>query len=321
MAALSLTGMTKCLCVILTAAFLFGCERRSKTSEADPETLPSPKQDLFSSATPASSVPRSEPLTSRPTPSDDAQASTKRVRTRLQQELARRSPEMSEIAKLHEQWGKTWNPSFDAPLASAFSPEVTNGQIVPPEIVAHINDNVSMLELFAKDQVDFVSDRREFEAAYALTLIASSACMKIGGGIPAFLNRAGSLPPTKGDLVVFRALNDGLLFLENPVVLNDAQFNGWQELATARNPTYRLIAARTFHLVSSDLAQRSVVYRRLLQDSDPAIARIAVTAASLYVTDETVTALSEFRERQNRIGNAELAEVADKALTRMEKRP
>jgi len=200
-------------------------------------------------------------------------------------------------------------------------PEVAGGEVVPSEVIAHLNDNIPFAALFAKDQAGFVSDRKEFEAAYALTLIASSVCMGSGAELPAFLTRAESLPPTKGDVVVFRALADGLLFLEHPAVLTDGQFNGWLQLATARNPVYRLVAARTINSVSSDLAQRSAVYRRLLNDSDPAIARIAVTGAARNVTPETSAALSEFRERQNRLGNAYLAETAAKALARVEKRP
>jgi hypothetical protein len=145
--------------------------------------------------------------------------------------------------------------------------------------------------------------------------------MGSGAELPAFLTRAGSLPPTKGDVVVFRAFSDGLLFLEHPAILNDGQFNGWLQLATARNPVYRLIAVRTFNSVSSDLAQRSAVYRRLLNDSDPAIAKMAVTGASLNLTPETSAALSEFRERHNRLGNADLAETAGKALARLRKGP
>ncbi|MEQ1852835.1 MAG: hypothetical protein ABMA01_14750 [Chthoniobacteraceae bacterium] len=324
MAALNFTKKTKSLYFVFIVAVLLGCERRPNTADPVPEKRPSPKQGILpsvSSATPVSSVPRAEPLTARPKPNDDAQTSIKRVRARLEKEFESRSPEMTGIVKLHALWSETWNPSFDVPLESTSSREVADGQIVPPEVVAHINDYVLAAELFARDQVDFVSDRKEFEAAYALTVIASSVCMGSGAEIPAFLNRAGSLPPAKGDLVVFRALNDGLMFLEHPIVLNYGQFRGWQQLATASNPVYRLIAARTFHLVSSDVAQRSEVYRRLLKDSDPMIARIAVIAASRYVTDETSAALTEFRERQDRIGNTELAEAAAKALSRIEKRP
>lgn len=326
MAALRVTKPILALCV--AAALLGGCDRRSKTAESVPERSPSPTKDAVPSlpATPTPATPRvaaatPQPPMRQPAPSDDAQTSINRVRARLKAEFGTQPADLKNIAKLHAVWTESWHPGFDAPLESASSPEVASGQTVPPEIMEHLSDTTSAAELFAKDQAGFVSDRKEFEAAYALTLIASSVCMGSGAELPAFLPRAGSLPPTKGDVVVFRALADGLLFLEHPAVLTDGQFNGWLQLATARNPVYRLIAARTINSVSSDLAQRSAVYRRLLNDSDPAIARIAVTGASRNVTPETSAALSDFRERQDRLGNADLAETAAKALARVEKRP
>ncbi len=324
MAAPSVNRLANALGVALTLALLFGCGRRPKLDETIPENPTSPKQeDVASTSSPMSlhSVPKSEPSTRQMKPSEDAKASIERVRTRLKREFGSLPSEMKDIGKLHALWGETWTSSFDVPLESTSSREIAKGQIVPPEVVAHLNESATMAELLAKGAVDFVTDQKELETAYALSLIASSACMGSGAELPAFLYRAGSLPPNKGDLVVFRALTDGLMSLEHPAVLNDAQFNGWHQLATAKNPVYRLIAARTFHLVSGDVEQRSEVYRRLLKDSDPVIARIAVIAASRYVTDETSAALTEFRERQNRIGNTELAEVAAKALSRIEKRP
>ena len=154
MAALSVSKLTKPLGVAFAVAFLLGCNRRPNTSETVPPKPPPLSQDVLpsvSSATPAPSVSRSEPLPAQPKPNDDAQTSIKRVRARLKQEFESGSPEMKDIAKLHAQWGATWNPSFDAPLESTSSREVANGQIVPPEVVAHINDNVSMAELFACD--------------------------------------------------------------------------------------------------------------------------------------------------------------------------
>jgi hypothetical protein len=328
MAALSITRTVRAFSAAFAVAWLFGCGKRPDAAQSVPERMPSPTQEIAPSpsSTPPPSAPSltsstPQPSARQPVPADDAQASMNRVRARLKEAFGNRSPDLKDIAKLHSVWNETWHPAFDAMLESASSPEVASGQVVPPEIMEHLKDTASAAELFAKDEAGFVSDRKEFEAAYALTVIASSVCMGTGGELPAFLNRAGSLPPTKGDVVVFRALGDGLLFLEHPAVLNDAQFAGWMQLATARNPVYRLIAARTFQSVSTDLAQRSAVYRRLLTDSDPAIARIAVTGAARNVTPETAAALSEFRDRQNRFGNAELVDAAAKALARVEKRP
>lgn len=324
MVLLSVSRLANALCVVFSLALLFGCRQHPKTTETMPEnpTLPR-REDIVGTSPPMSLqvVPKLEPSTHLMKPHEDALASIERVRARLKRELESRSPEMKDIGKLHALWGETWTPSFDEPLESTSLREVASGQNVPPEVIAHINENASMAELLAKGQVNFMSDQKEFETVYALSLLASSVCTGSGAELPAFLHRAGSLPPNKGDIVVFRALNDGLMFLEHPVVLNDAQFNGWCQLAIAKNPVYRLITARTFHLVSSDVEQVSEVYLRLLKDSDPVIARIAVIASSRYVTDKTSTALTEFQERQNRIGNTELAEVAAKALLRIEKHP
>ena len=315
MVLLSTTKTTQAFCAAYAVVLLFGCGKRPDAEQPEPENMLSPKQSI--APTPSS---KHQSSTSQPAPVDDVQASMKRVRARLKQEFGNRSSDLNDIAKFHSVWNETWQTSFDVMLESASSPTVASGQVVPPEIMEHLKDTVSASELFAKDD-GFVSDRNELETAYALTVIASSVCMGTGAELPTFLNRAGSLPPTKGDLVVFRALSDGLLYLEHPAVLNDAQFKGWLQLVTARNAVYRLIAARTFNSVSSDLAQRSEVYRQLLNDSDPAIARIAVMGASRNVTPETSAALSEFLDRQQRSGNAELVGVATRALERVEKHP
>ncbi|MFZ1219870.1 MAG: hypothetical protein WAO00_11285 [Chthoniobacterales bacterium] len=299
--------------------FLVGCKRHNPPAQLS-ETNPAPEHDpsrlLFTSA--ASSSPEAKPTTVRRPAPVEAKNSMEQVRVRLRQEFGARPTDLKNIAKLHAAWHEAWQPSFDARLESASAPKIAGGEIVPPEILAQLNDTTPSAELFAKDEAVFVDDRKEFEAAYALTLIASSICMGTGAELPAFLNRAASLPPTKGDVVVFRAIGDGLLVLEHPSVLDNTQFASWEQLATAPNAVYRLLAARTFHLVSSDLAQRSALYRRLLGDSDPTIARIAVTAVSRYVTSETSAALSDFRARQSRNGNLELAEAAARALRRIE---
>ena len=328
MVLLSTTKTTQAFCAAYAVVLLFGCGKRPDAAQPESENMPSPKQVIAS--TPSSKTSPSRPIITssmsqssarHATQADEAQASMERVRAQLKEKLENRLSDLNDIAKLRSAWSETWHTSFDVLLESASSPAVASGQVVPPEIMEHLKATVSAAELFAKDEAGFVGDRKEFEAAYALTVIATSVCMGTGAELPTFLNRAGSLPPTKGDIVVFRALGDGLLYLEHPSVLNDAQFKGWLQLVTARNPVYRLIAARTFNSVSSDLAQRSEVYRQLLNDSDPAIARIAVMGTSRNVTPETSAALSEFLDRQKRSGNAELVGVATKALERVEKHP
>jgi len=329
MVALSITRKVQAFCAAFAVALLFGCGKRPEADQSKSENTLSPPQNIAPSPLPTSapstpsltsSAPQSAPRVPA-TPTDSVQGSMKRVRSRLKEEFGNSSAGQNNILKLRSAWNETWHRAFDVILESASSPVVASGQIVPPEIVEHLKDTASYAELFANDEAGFKSDPMEFEAAYALTLIASSACLGTGAELPTFLNRAGTLPPTEGDVVVFRALGDGLLYLEHPAVLNDAQFNGWLQLVTARNPVYRLIAARMFNSVSSDIAQKSTLYRQLLNDTDPVIARIAVMGASRNVTDETSSALNEFRDRQKEFGNTELVDVATKALERVQKRP
>lgn len=329
MVALSITRKVQVFCAAFAVVLLFGCGKRPEADQSKSENPLPPPQDITPSPLPTStpsmpsstsSAPQSSPR--QPSiPTDDVQASMKRVRSRLKEEFGNPSSGQNDIVKLRSAWNETWHSTFDVILESASSPVVASGQVVPPEILEHLKNTASYAELFANDEAGFKSDPKEYEAAYALTLIASSACLGTGAELPTFLNRAGTLPPTKGDVVVFRALGDGLLYLEHPTVLNDAQFNGWLQLVTARNPVYRLIAARMFNSVSSDMAQKSTLYRQLLNDADPMIARIAVMGASRNVTDETSAALNEFRDRQKEFGNAELVDVATKALGRIQKRP
>jgi len=329
MAALSTTMKFQLFCATLAVILLFGCEKRPEVALSESENMSSTAQDVSPNPVLAPPLSRQQITSSVPQssrdgeakPADDSQASMKRIRARLEENFENTSTGQNDIAKLRSAWNETWHTAFDVMLDSASAPAVVSGQVVPPEILAHLKDTALYAESLSNDEAGFVSDRMEFEAAYALTLIATSACLGSGAELPAFLNRAGTLPPTKGDVVIFRALGDGLLYLEHPAVLNDSQFNGWLQLITARNPIYRLIAARTFNSVSSDLGQKSVVYRQLLNDTDPVITRIAVIGATRNVTDETSTALSEFRDRQKKLGNAELVDVASKALERIEKRP
>jgi len=329
MVALSITKKVQVFFAVFAVVLLFGCGKRPEAPRSKSENTLPPSQDIAPNPLPtsppsmpslASSMPQSTPRKPA-TSTDDVQDSMKRVRSRLKEEFGNSSASQNDIAKLRSAWNKRWHRAFDVMLESASSPTVASGQVVPPEIVEHLKDTASYAELSANDEAGFKSDPMEFETAYALTLIAISTCLGTGAELPTFLNRAGTLPPTKGDLVVFRALGDGLLYLEHPAVLNDAQFNGWLQIVTARNPVYRLIAARMFNSVSSDLGQKSALYRQLLNDTDPVIARIAVMGASRNVTDETSAALNEFRDRQKESGNAELVDVATKALGRIQKRP
>ena len=241
------------------------------------------------------------------------------IRERVNNALSETSPGEKDIVKIHRAWGRFWSPGFDVPLESGSVSAVATGKLAPPEILSHINDETSLAELFAKGKVDFIIDNNELETTYSLMLIASLACMKGGAQIPAFLDRAGIVPPTRGDLVIFRVFNDALGFLETPTALDPANFDGWRRMETAANPVYRLMAARMFHLVSNDLQQQSEFYRALLSDSDPAILRIAVRAASRFSTQETLGALSEFKDRQTQLGNIELADQAEKAMLSLPK--
>ena len=144
--------------------------------------------------------------------------------------------------------------------------------------------------------------------------------------------RANALPPSSVDLVIFDAINGALKELDPPRV--DSPFAPWEQLGSAKNPVYRLLALRAALCTSSpaaaglspedpnyarvDASAKLGFYMSYLSEADPTILSEAIAAIATVPTPEARQAIEKFQATQQQRGDATLIQVAADALRTQE---
>lgn len=135
--------------------------------------------------------------------------------------------------------------------------------------------------------------------------------------------RAGVVPPTAADYIIFEAVCNGLAespFLETASSTGPRKTlpggAGVLDLADARNPIYRYMAARFASVAESDNTKLVKFYSSFLNETDPTI-KITAIHALVYTRDPKVAGvLKEFEAKAKERGEAEVLKAIQQEIKR-----
>jgi hypothetical protein len=147
--------------------------------------------------------------------------------------------------------------------------------------------------------------------------------------MPILEERAKVFPPTAADYILYgavsAAIDDNNYDLTphgsptDPTQVSLSRSAGLLQLAHAKNPIYRLLAARAGVFVERDEAKRLNFYSAYLNESDPTIQTAAVTGLANAKTPAAVATLQSFQTAAQQHGNAQGAKAAEEAIQRINK--
>jgi hypothetical protein len=147
--------------------------------------------------------------------------------------------------------------------------------------------------------------------------------------MPILQERAKFFPPTAADYILYdvirTALDDNNYDLTphgsptDPNQVSPSRSAGLLQLAQAKNPIYRLLAAEAANYVEPDKNKRVNFYSAYLNETDPVIQTTAIKGVASTQTPSTTTVLQSFQTAAHQNGNAEGADAAQKAIQQLSK--
>ena len=147
--------------------------------------------------------------------------------------------------------------------------------------------------------------------------------------MPILEERAKVFPPTATDYILYgtirTALDDNNYDLTShgsptdPNQVSPSRSAGLLQLAQAKNPIYRLLAAEAADYVEPDKNKRVNFYSTYLNETDPIIQTVAIKGVANTQTSSTPATLQSFQAAARQNGNAEGVDAAQKAIQRLQK--
>ena len=141
-----------------------------------------------------------------------------------------------------------------------------------------------------------------------------------------FAGRAGSLPPTAGDLIVYLGVQTALG--DNPLFgLPSGDEEGrkmpresrrFLALSTAPNPVYRLLILDLLPGLCSEAGERVSALAQFAGETDPTIQLSAVKALARIGLPQTTNVLTRFRNQALKDGHLEVVETVDKTIRKLD---
>lgn len=192
-----------------------------------------------------------------------------------------------------------WPSSFDAPLPNVLN---TNGQI-DPKLLGNLIprpgtrlEHVPFSQQFEKGEFDGVSDPLEVKALTAFYGVASADAVIDGHALPILVEQlAATVTPRRGDVQMFRLLDDAYDSVESPQPLSGAEFDEWRKIAHVPNPLYRLLGLRRFGVIEGDSTRAIEFYREYIGETDPAIVGEVIRLAMATSGNERLDLLEAMR--------------------------
>jgi hypothetical protein len=232
-------------------------------------------------------------------------------------------------AKVFEIWKMFASEFGNRPISGA-TPEVLTGQVLPAAIVDLSASNPN------SGKVPFVSGNEELYRAAGLYSSGMLAGSFAGDGVTTLLSqRANQLPPSNMDLVAYFAIRDGVREIGSGISHNYPSLESLAPYATARNPIYRLLALQaTAKALPNGVMQppieegkesaainqaRVTVLRTYANETDPLIVSKLIDAVSRIGSKEAQDTLKLIRDRQAKLGAADIVQQADQAIGQVDK--
>jgi hypothetical protein len=143
-----------------------------------------------------------------------------------------------------------------------------------------------------------ISDPAEQEFLVAAHILSLVVAAEGGGSLPEVISdRSNDAKITRGDIFLFEVLRDAFVDLPTRKPLSQSSKEKWQQLTTAPNRIYRLLALETFSSVQPGPKEWLDFYRNYLNETDPEIFREATLRVSQTSVSEASAVLLEFKNK------------------------
>jgi hypothetical protein len=208
-----------------------------------------------------------------------------------------------------------WSPSFDTPLSSLSKGQL-KGKLLPVEIVASAVVKGEARELqhqlfsnLTAGTNPLIATQSEVNAYTGLSAVISDVFNNsVSSSLPKLLESRGKeLPPTKGDLVIFRIMVTMDRMPDPFESLTDQSMQSWIDLAGSRNSIYRLIAAQAFHKLVSNPQELTLFYSEYASESDPYICSIIIDIINNSNQKYFIPTLQNIQNQQSILGHTDVA--------------
>jgi hypothetical protein len=214
-------------------------------------------------------------------------------------------------------------------IDAASKPAITDGKKLPTSFTDHY---------FPKHQVKDANQTKADDMGLSMDTYLDQYTLAWAGQLintapevlmPILEERAKVFPPTAADYILYgtirTALDDNNYDLTphgsptDPNQVSPTRSAGLLQLAQAKNPVYRLLAAEAADYVEPDKNKRVNFYSAYLNETDPVIQTTAIKGVASTQTPATVGVLQSFQTAAHQNGNAEGADAAQKAIQRLSK--
>jgi len=286
--------------VLATGLWLFFC------SSPEVEKPPHTHQPLGAASQNASPITPIEKTTSPNASGLPAVANTvepkQRVLNRVTQVIGDLKRARMTPAQMSELWRAFWPGSLDEPLSSSRDPEIAAGKRLPTEFSSAMPEPPFASQVQAGN---IVGAQSADESAAVITIYLLHAAKAAAGGGDwghLLLERANTLPPCRGDLIVAQIVSEAVVMIDKPQKLMPDQMESWLQIPRTENAVYRNLAIFAFEAVCSIDGQRAAFYEQCLAETDRSTLALLIPRIERTGNDNAPRLLHEL------LGNPQVAE-------------
>lgn len=220
------------------------------------------------------------------------------------------SDKIGSVKLILDRWDNAAASLPRSPLASASLEQVQSGKALPNECKDVIRNDGAFASRLISGTYQGVQTPEAIGGAAIIQILATG----MGEQLPAALQKhTTSMPPTEADLVIFAAaltsIGDKPPSMANP--------QPWQDLATAANPMYRLLAlraARQGEWTNDDTAARLAFASHYDNETDPTILLELVQMLGTVPGSQARQRLEALKQKAIRSNDNGLSSEIDQAL-------
>ncbi len=187
------------------------------------------------------------------------------------------------VAFLESSWNEIWRPNFDQQWASV--DKTTLSQLIDS---LESGTEMSFNRILKEGKEPWTRDPESRKSAVTI----AAACAEIfsmpptdkrvhAAELPILLSKySNQMPPTSGDVMICSMILETSAFFEGRPKIPDGRADAWNQLASSKNPLYRLIALKVFGSFEVSQTQAKKFYSAYLEESEEGINKALVTALS-----------------------------------------
>jgi len=253
------------LLTLMAVISMAACSDRKKPDEVEPKMHP----DAEAKPQPSVSANKSTTVLSKPPPI--LASGENRERQQIKQLLSEIRQQSNPGAFAKSKWPEFWRPAFDEPWSSK------DGKSLNQIIEGFAAGQQPGFNQVLKDGGEpWASDPELKTSAMALATLSASvfSAPTSGNSVPASdlpqlvgANR-DRMPPTVGDVMVYRIIAETSAFLESRPKMPKEQLSSWVGMAQAKNPLYRLMALEVFGKFDATPEQTQAFYSKYLSETE-----------------------------------------------------